>query len=133
MTLRKGTVPGGLRGMPPGILVGATPPSDAGQCQRAVLAIWRSLDEQGLANEDVRDELASVLDPLTALPLGGRAQRLIKMLRKPSPLDASDLYWLTRRLLTLVPELQAEALARAEPDVDSAAPSSDWERFLRKP
>ena len=133
MTLRRGFVPGGSRGMPPGILAPATSLSGVGQCERAVLAIWRSLDEHGLADEDVRDELASVLEPLTALPLDGRPQRLIKMLRMPSPLDASDLYWLTRRLLTLVPELQAAALAHAEPDANSAAPSSEWERFFRKP
>ena len=33
----------------------------------------------------------------------------------PNPIDASRLYWLTRRLLTLVPELQAAELALDKP------------------
>ncbi len=93
----------------PDALAFATPLSDAQLCERAVQAIWRSLDEHDLVDREVRDELAKVLEPLTALPLGDRPQRLIKTLRLPDPIDASHLYWLTRRLLTLVPELQAVA------------------------
>ncbi|NDZ11780.1 hypothetical protein C7T35_22735 [Variovorax sp. WS11] len=130
MTMHKGFVP--LRRMPSGVLAQTTPLSDAKQCERAVLAIWRSLDEHVLANTEVRDELASILEPLTALPLGGRPQLLIKALRLPDPLDASDLYWLTRRLLTLVPELQAVAVARGEPGANEAH-SLDWTSFFRKP
>jgi hypothetical protein len=105
------------RGMPPMLpgglhLAGAmSPPSDAELCERAVQAIWRSLDEHELINEQVRHDLAMVLEPLTALGLGGRPQRLIDTLRLPDPIDPAHLYWLTRRLLTLVPELQAAAIA----------------------
>ena len=121
MTLRKSFVPKGVRGMPPDALALMKPPSDAELCERAVQAIWRSLDEHDLVNEEIREELAAALEPLTALPLGGRPQRLISTLRLPDPIDASHLYWLTRRLLTLVPELQA--VARAQPGVNSAGPS----------
>ena len=66
----------GTRGVPPDPALPA-PLSDVELCERAVQAIWRSLDEHELIDEDVRDELAMVLEPLTALPLGPRAQRLI--------------------------------------------------------
>ncbi|MDM0039395.1 hypothetical protein QTH89_23355 [Variovorax sp. J22G21] len=85
------------------------PPSDAELCERAVLAIWHSLDEHDLVDERVRAGLASVLEPLSALDLGDRLQRLLDTLRLPDPIDAVHLYWLTRRLLTFVPELQAVA------------------------
>jgi len=78
----------------------ALTPSDAELCERAVQAIWRSLDEHDLVDEQVRAELAWVLQPLTALGLGERPQRLINTLRLPNPIDPSNLYWLTRRLLT---------------------------------
>jgi hypothetical protein len=106
----------GVRPMPPGSLGYAeamTPPSDAALCERAVQAIWHSLDEHDLVDEQARLELAVVLEPLVALGLGERAQRLIKTLRLPDPIDASNLYWLTRRLLTFVPELQSTAIALA--------------------
>lgn len=103
-----------MRGMPPDPALPALL-SDAELCERAVLAIWKSLDQHDLVDEEVRDELAMVLEPLTALPLGARAQRLIDTLRLPDPIDAAHLYWLTRRLLTLVPELQATVAALAEP------------------
>lgn len=93
----------------------ALPLSQAGLCERAVLAIWRSLDEHDLVDEHVRGELATILELLTDLPLGNRPQRLIGVLRKSNPLDPSHLYWLTRRLLTLVPELQAIAHSGLEP------------------
>ncbi|SCK29425.1 hypothetical protein VAR608DRAFT_2472 [Variovorax sp. HW608] len=93
----------------------ARPSSQAAPCERAVRAIWRRLDEHDLVDAHVRDELATVLEALTALPLGNRPQRLIGVLRQPDPLDPSHLYWLTRRLLTLVPELQAIARAGQEP------------------
>ncbi|SDC26522.1 hypothetical protein SAMN05444679_10292 [Variovorax sp. CF079] len=96
-----------------------TPPSDAELCERAVLAIWRSLDEHDLVDERVRADLAGVLEPLVALALGDRPQRLISTLRLPNPIDASHLYWLTRRLLTFVPELQAMA---AKPGGDGPPP-----------
>jgi hypothetical protein len=104
----------GIPPVPPsslGYTVAMGPPSDADLCERAVLAIWHSLDEHDLVDEQVRKELAMVLEPLTSLDLGDRPQRLIKALRMPDPLDPSHLYWLTRRLLTLVPELQAAASA----------------------
>ena len=104
----------GTRGVPPDPALPA-PLSDVELCERAVQAIWRSLDEHELIDEDVRDELAMVLEPLTALPLGPRAQRLIDTLRLPDPIDPAHLYWLTRRLLTLVPELQATAMAMSKP------------------
>ena len=85
------------------------PPSDAELCERAVLAIWHSLDEHDLVDARVRSDLASVLEPLTALDLGDRLHRLLDTLRLPDPIDAVHLYWLTRRLLTFVPELQAAA------------------------
>jgi hypothetical protein len=100
--------------LPPGSLVypmGMETPSDAELCERAVLAIWHSLDEHDLVDEHVRQELARVLEPLTGLALGDRPQRLINTLKLPNPIDPSHLYWLTRRLLTLVPELQAAASA----------------------
>ena len=87
------------------------PLSEAQLCERAVQAIWHSLDEHDLVDEHVRADLAAVLEPLIAIGLGERAQRLIKTLRLPDPIDASNLYWLTRRLLTFVPELQAAANA----------------------
>ncbi|KWT91902.1 hypothetical protein APY03_3105 [Variovorax sp. WDL1] len=94
------------------------PPSQAQLCERAVQAIWHSLDEHDLVDEQVRRDLALVLESLGAVGLGERAQRLIKTLRMPDPIDASHLYWLTRRLLTFVPELQsaANALARQADD-----------------
>jgi hypothetical protein len=98
------------------------PPSDAELCERAVLAIWHSLDEHDLVDEQVRRELAAVLEPLVALGLGERAQRLIKTLRMPDPLDPSHLYWLTRRLLTFVPELQSTASALARQAGDRPPP-----------
>lgn len=131
MTLQKNFVL--LRGMPPGGLAHTPLPSEAEACERAVLAIWTSLDEEGLANTEIRQELASMLEPLGALPLDGRAERLIKTLRLPDPLDASQLYWLTRRLLTLVPDLQAMAAAREEREGDSMAPSFDWTKFFKQP
>lgn len=111
----------GVRPMPPGLLDYAeatAPPSEAELCDRAVQAIWHSLDEHDLVDEQVRRELAVVLESLGAIGLGERAQRLIKTLRMPDPIDASHLYWLTRRLLTFVPELQsaANALARQADD-----------------
>ena len=92
-----------------------TPPSDAELCERAVQAIWRSLDEHDLVDEQVRSDLALVLEPLTSRALGERPQRLINTLRMPNPIDPSHLYWLTRRLLTFVPELQAAAIALSKP------------------
>lgn len=91
--------------VPPGALIAQ--PSEAALCERAVLAIWQHLDAHDLVDEAVREQLAGLLDPLVALPLDGRPQRLLKALRMPDPINASQLYWLTRRLLTLVPELQA--------------------------
>ena len=85
------------------------PPSDPELCERAVLAIWHCLDEHDLVDERIRGELASVLEPLAALDLGDRLHRLLDTLRLPDPIDAVHLYWLTRRLLTFVPELQAAA------------------------
>ena len=96
----------------------AARPCDALLCERAILAIWKSLDAHDLVNEDVRERLADLLDPLTTLPLGGRPERLIKALRMPDPIGASQLYWLTRRLLTLVPELQALEHGGAAPGAD---------------
>ena len=82
-------------------------PPDAEFCERVVRAIWQRLDAHDLVDHAVREHLAELLDPLVALPLGGRPQRLVQALRMPDPIDAAQLYWLTRRLLTLVPELQA--------------------------
>ncbi|WP_143684494.1 hypothetical protein [Variovorax sp. KK3] len=91
------------------------PSSHADLCRRAVQAIWRSLDEHDLLDEQVRAELARMLEPLSAAPaFGDRPQRLIKILRLPNPIDPSHLYWLTRRLLTLVPDLQAAAVSSKE-------------------
>jgi len=87
------------------------PLSDGEMCERAVRAIWHRLDEHELVDEHVRADLAAVLEPLTSLGFGDRPQRLINTLRLPDPIDAAQLYWLTRRLLTLVPELQAAAAA----------------------
>ncbi len=92
-----------------------TPLSDAEMCVRAVLAIWHSLDQHDLVDEHVRADLAAVLEPLIALGFGDRPKRLINTLRMPDPIDPSQLYWLTRRLLTLVPELQAAATALSAP------------------
>jgi len=97
-------------------------PSDAQVCERAVLAIWKSLDAHDLVNGDVRERLADLLAPLTSLPLGGRPERLIKALRMPDPIGASQLYWLTRRLLTLVPELQALEHGGIPPGSDPSLP-----------
>jgi hypothetical protein len=98
------------------------PPSEAELCERAVQAIWHSLDEHDLVDEQVRRELAAILEPLLALGLGERAQRLIKTLRLPDPIDASHLYWLTRRLLTFVPELQSTASALSRQAGDRSLP-----------
>ena len=100
----------------------AMTPSDAELCERAVQAIWRRLDAHDLVDEQVRADLATMLEPLTALDFGDRPQRLINTLRLPNPIDASRLYWLTRRLLTLVPELQAAATAFTEPGVHPRPP-----------
>ena len=91
------------------------PASEAELCERAVRAIWRCLDEHDLLDEQGRSDLAMVLEPLTVFAFGNRPQRLINTLRLPNPIDASQLYWLTRRLLTLIPELQAAAIAFAKP------------------
>jgi hypothetical protein len=110
------------RGMPPMPLSSLrypeamAPPSDAELCELAVQAIWRSLDEHDLVDEQIRSDLATILEPLSSLALGERLQRLINTLRLPNPIDASHLYWLTRRLLTLVPELQAAACTHTQPD-----------------
>lgn len=98
------------------------PPTAAELCERAVQAIWHSLDAHDLVDEQVRNDLAAVLEPLADLDVGERRQRLIDTLRMPNPLDASELYWLTRRLLTLVPELQAAARALARPGGRPPAP-----------
>ena len=94
-------------------VTGTAPLSDAELCERAVRAIWRSVEHHDLLDEKARDELAALLESLAALDLGELPQRLIHTLRMPNPLDAAQLYWLTRRLLTLIPELQAAAAARA--------------------
>lgn len=114
----------GTAPMPPGSLdyPGLAPPSPADLCERAVEAIWRSLDEHGLLDERIRGELALLLEPLTTLGFGDRPQRLINTLRLPNPIDPSHLYWLTRRLLTLVPELQATAVPGAGPADGSRRP-----------
>ena len=115
----------GVHPMPPGLLGYAeamAPLSDAELCERAVQAIWYSLDEHDLVDEQARLELAAVLEPVVALGLGERAQRLIKTLRLPDPIDASHLYWLTRRLLTFVPELQSRASALARQAGDRRLP-----------
>jgi hypothetical protein len=91
----------------------AAPPSDAESCERAIHAIWHSLDTHDLVDGQVRRELAKVLEPLTAMTFADRPQRLIEILRLPDPIDPAHLYWLTRRLLTLVPELQAAVRASA--------------------
>lgn len=93
-----------------------TSPSVAELCGRAVQAIWRSLEAHELLDEHARGELATVLESLTALDLGERPQRLINALRLPNPIDASTLYWLTRRLLTLIPDLQAAQNALTKPE-----------------
>lgn len=90
------------------------PLSHAQLCDRAVQAIWHILDEHNLLDEQVRGDLAAMLEPLAAPAFGDRPQRLIKILRHPNPIDPSHLYWLTRRLLTLVPELQAAAITSKE-------------------
>ena len=118
MPSRRIHAPPGSRGMPPmppGSLKedapSMAPLSEAQLCEHAVQAIWRSLEERDLVDERVRDELAAVLEPLTALAFGERPRRLISTLRLPDPIAAAQLYWLTRRLLTFVPELQAAAAA----------------------
>ena len=102
----------------------ALPPSDAWLCKRAVHAIWRSLDEHDLLEEKPRVDLASILEPLIELEFGDRPRRLIDVLRLPNPLDPAHLYWLTRRLLTLVPELQAVANASRQPAGNRSTPLS---------
>lgn len=122
MPSRKNLAPNGARSMHPmppsalGYPEALAPPSEAELCERAVQAIWHSLDEHDLVDAHVRRDLAAVLEPLIAIGLGERAQRLIKTLRMPDPIDASNLYWLTRRLLTFVPELQAAASAFSRQD-----------------
>ena len=69
-------------------------------------------------HEEVRRELAAVLEPLAALGLE-RARRLVSTLRLPDPIDPSHLYWLTRRLVTFIPELQAAAQT---PGLDTRPP-----------
>ncbi|MDM0111276.1 hypothetical protein QTI66_03900 [Variovorax sp. J22R133] len=106
-----GRMPSGAFGSPMPIA-----PSDAAHlCERAVQAIWHSLDAHDLLDAHVRADLADVLEPLAALEFTDRLPRLIKTLRMPDPIDPSYLYWLTRRLLTLVPELQAEEVALTRP------------------
>jgi hypothetical protein len=90
--------------------------SDAQLCDYAVHAIWRSLDTQGLNDEAARAALAVVLDRVPKLALPERLPRLITTLRLTNPIDASTLYWLTRRLLTVVPELQAAATKMSRPE-----------------
>jgi len=107
MTPTASSVPEAMRTTAGAVRRPTAMPSDAELCERAVQAIWRSLDEHELVNKAVREELAVILEPLTRLSLGGRPQRLIDTLRLPDPIDPSRLYWLTRRLLTLVPDLQA--------------------------
>ncbi|MEJ8853293.1 hypothetical protein WKW79_01860 [Variovorax robiniae] len=104
----------GLSPMPPGAFGQPgpmAPPSDAELCEHAIKTIWRCTDAHDLVDEHVRAELVSVLEPLVALELGPLPQRLIEVLRLPNPVDASRLYWLTRRLLTVVPVLQAAEAA----------------------
>lgn len=110
--------------MPPGSLDDpeVVPASPADLCERAVEAIWRRLDQHDLLDEQIRGELALLLEPLTTLGFGDRPQRLIKILRLPNPIDPSHLYWLTRRLLTLVPELQAAAASGDGPADGSRRP-----------
>ena len=90
--------------------------SGAQLCDHAVYTIWRNLDKKGLGNETARAALAAVLDHVPKTILPERLPRLIKTLRLPDPMDASILYWLTRRLLTVVPELQAAATTMACPE-----------------
>ena len=87
------------------------PQADVEMCERAVEAIYESLDGRELVNASGRARVAGLLEPLDAMPLQGRSPRLIQTLRLPDPIDASDLYWLTRRLVTLVPDLQAVSRA----------------------
>ena len=128
MPSRRQQIRAETRGMPPmplgslGDPEATTPLSDADLCERAVTTIWRSLDEHDLVDERVRGNLASVLEPLTALGFGDRPQRLINILKLPNPIDAGHLYWLTRRLLTLVPELQAAAMTFSRPGSDRPPP-----------
>lgn len=116
------------RGMPPMPLSPSsdpeamTPPSDADLCERGVQAIWRCLDAHDLLDERGRGDLAEVLEPLTALAFGDRPRRLVNTLRLPNPIDASQLYWLTRRLLTLIPELQAAAIGFSKPGSNPPPP-----------
>lgn len=128
MPSRRQLVRAEVRRMPPmplgslGDPEATTPLSDAELCDRAVHTIWRSLDEHDLLDERARSDLAAVLEPLTALGFGDRPRRLINILRLPNPIDAAHLYWLTRRLLTLVPELQAAAMAFSRPGCDLPPP-----------
>ncbi|WP_218511620.1 hypothetical protein [Variovorax sp. dw_308] len=111
--------------MPPGAFgqPGATaPPPDAVLCEHAIETIWRCLDAHDLVDEHVRAELVTVLEPLAALPLGPLPQRLIDALKLPNPVDASRLYWLTRRLLTVVPVLQEAETAFERPAKRPPAP-----------
>jgi hypothetical protein len=109
--------PAGARGIAPlppasfGLPGAMTSPSDAELCEHAIETIWRCTDAHDLVDEHVRAELVAVLEPLAALDLGPLPQRLIDVLRLPNPVDASRLYWLTRRLLTVVPVLQAAEAA----------------------
>lgn len=89
--------------------------SDAQRCEAAIAAIWRNLDKKGLCDKVARDALAAVLDQVPKLVLPDRLPRLITTLQLPDPIDASTLYWLTRRLLTVVPELQTAILMMSKP------------------
>ena len=89
--------------------------SEAQRCEAAVAAIWRNLDKKVLGEKVARDALAAVLDQVPKLVLPDRLPRLITTLQLPDPIDASTLYWLTRRLLTVVPELQTAILMMSKP------------------
>ena len=89
--------------------------SEAQRCEAAVAAIWRNLDKKVLGEKVARDALAAVLDQVPKLVLPDRLPRLITTLQLPDPIDASTLYWLTRRLLTVVPELQTAILIMSQP------------------
>lgn len=89
--------------------------SDAQRCEAAIAAIWRNLDKKGLSDKAARVTLAAVLAQVPKLVLPNRLPRLITTLQLPDPIDASTLYWLTRRLLTVVPELQAAMVIMSQP------------------
>lgn len=89
--------------------------SDAQRCEAAVAVIWRNLDKKGLSDKVARAALAAVLDQVPKLVLPNRLPRLITMLQLPDPIDASTLYRLTGRLLTVVPELQAAMVRLSQP------------------